>query len=592
MPVMSGTAVVTAYPSGYNVNVVTWSAVTNALRYGVFSSPAPGGVYTLLAPAGTATSYTDSTATVGATMYYKVTSYFAAAATPATTSTANPVTQFPGVPVTAAFRAGAGGAESGNPADGTNHVAWSSSAGSTSYQLYASQGAGDAPVTTTTAMSYDAVGVLRGSRVDYYAVGVNACHSNVGDPLVGVPCLSANAPAGTTRAGGVVPVSVYQRPVQPPTPSVQVAPTLTTNYVRLVFAGNGDAGSPASGKFCGTPGLCDYSLARRVELGAWTSTPVTAWYGSGQYTLDPAYSDANNSGYWGRTFDWEVRTWNPGGWSDPAPRATTLTYPAPFWPTWAGLSEPGYSFSTNLGLGAARQPQQTLTWSQSDGAGKGYWYRSNPTSSWVPTGAALTTGSSRAAAGTVYQYAVLARSNAALDRVVNYSIQQAPGTVSSIQARWQCLESAGQWRVYYDSVDSRPVAGLAADSSRYFTTTNGSFGASGGPNNSKTDGTPRVMPVSAPAWSANSVVGGYYSAGMPNVVGWGSYTTFDNILNTRAGVGTAKNYSVALSLGTTRYNSAKFTGCSGTSSAWKFVAATRENYDRLAVPRILRAYAP
>jgi len=570
----------TAYPNGYGSSYLAWPATPGALRYGVFRSASAGGAYTLLNTV-TVLTYTDATPVLGSTWYYKVTAYFTADPTPATSSAVNSVQQFPAVPVTAGFAARGSGVTSGNVVDGTNHVAWAASAGSASYQLYVSQGGAASLVAATAVLAYDHGGQALGSRADYFAVGVNACHDDPADPLFGTSCLSPNKPGGTVAPA---PVSIYQRPAAPAL-SVNIAPTLATNFTRLLFARNGDAGSPAAAKFCDTPGLCTYTLARSLDGTPWVGTTWTPYYGSGVYTLDPSVSDANNSGWWGRTADWTVATWNPGGWSNYAVAARARTYPSPFAVTAATLV-PGYKFSTTAGLSGSRYYTRDLTWGTSYGVGMYYWYRPYPTAAWVATGAGLSTPTDRTFAGTVYAYTIQAQSDNGLIRQIGYTVQTAPATLRHIQARWQCLESNDTWRIRYDSVDSRPLYGLAADQAYYDLLPSP---ANGGTNNSGTDGVHALLVLTA--FTPNTIQTGWASGAMPNIIGYGQYMTFENRLNLRAG-SHGSLYSVALALGTNRSASALFTGCGGSSSAWQYVDAVKANYPDGSVPRTLTASSP
>jgi len=579
---LPATQLPTAYPNGYGSNYLAWPATTGALRYGVFRSATPAGAYTLLATV-TARTYTDATAALGSTWYYEVTAYFTAALTPATTSSANAVLQFPAVPVTSGFAARGSGATSGNVVDGTNHVAWGASAGSASYQLYVSQGGAPSLVAATAALGYDHTGRALGSRADYFAVGVNACHNDPTDPQAGTSCLSPNKPSGPAAP---VDVSVYQRPAAP-APSVTVAPSLATNFTRLVFTRNGDAGSPPAAKFCDVPGLCNYGLERSLDGAAYAATSWTPYYGGGMYTLDPATSDANNSGYWGRIFDWRVHTWNPGGWSDYSAADRTLTYPSPFAVTAATLTS-GYKFVTTAGLSGSNTYDQSLDWGGAYGTGMAYWYRANPSYAWVYTGTGTATGAaSKASAGSLYAYTIQAQSDNGRIRQIGYTIQSAPATIRHIQARWQCLESNDTWRIRYDSVDSRPVSGFAADYA-YYDLLPSPY--NGGTHNSGTDGVHAL--VSATAFTPNTIQTGWASNAMVNKTGVGAYMTFENRANTRAGVSRVLNYSVALALGTNRSSSALFTGCGGSNTAWEYVSAVTANYPDGSVPRTLTAYAP
>jgi len=186
----------------------------------------------------------------------------------------------------------------------------------------------------------------------------------------------------------------------------------------------------------------------------------------------------------------------------------------------------------------------------------------------------------------VYAYTIQAQSDNGLIRQIGYTVQTAPATLRHIQARWQCLESNDTWRIRYDSVDSRPLYGLAADQAYYDLLPSP---ANGGTNNSGTDGVHALLVLTA--FTPNTIQTGWASGAMPNIIGYGQYMTFENRLNLRAG-SHGSLYSVALALGTNRSASALFTGCGGSSSAWQYVDAVKANYPDGSVPRTLTASSP
>jgi|GEM_PF-6597490 len=583
---------VRAYPLTYGQNLVSWLADSDSLRFVVSRSDTVGGTYTALATVyAPSTTYVDPAAALGGIKFYKVTAYNSVNPTPATTSpTGNQAMQFPATPVTYGFVAGGCASyQSGNCGDGTNHVAWTSGLGSTSYDLYNAwnNGAAVRLATNIVSLGYNHIGgsVRLGSLIDYYAVGVNACHTDVDDPQNPTACVSQNGPGG-----GVTPVrvKVYQRP---PTPGVSVLagyPNLATNLSRLSFVRNGDLNNPAGTKFChlGTS-YCQWALERSVDGLPWQGSVVLGEYfdaGTSTTSIDPYRSDASAGGYWGKIFDWRVRTWNPGGYSDYSAVDRTLTYPSPYGITDAAMVA-GYKFSTNTNTPhtGSRIYSTDVTWGVSNGTGIAYRYQHDAGIPWTGFSGARSTPTSKVNPGTIYSHLIQAQANNGLIRTIGYNIQTAPATLRNMRARWQC--KSGVWRIHYESVDTRPISGWAADAARWDLV----GASSSGSNNSGTDGWHAIL--AGTAFAPNIVATGWYTGARPNLAGQGEYITVGNTHSTRGGVNRVYNYSITLSLGTVRGISMVFIGSCNTGS-WKNVTDNTLNYPAGGIPRTLTGSNP
>ena len=482
------TPLLQAWPASYNNNDLTWSLPAGAAlvdHYKVFRSDSPGGALTDLTPtnlAGDRLTYTDPTAPLGLTKYYKVAAYTTTDLTPTASSLENPALQFPAVPVMAGFVKGGTGTSSGSSAlnddaTGTNHVAWSASAGSTGgYNVYWNQGTSAATLSGRSAtLTWDEVR-SRGSRFSYWAVGVNACHdpSELADPLrATTQCLSGNKPGGTVAP---VPVAVYQRPRQPE-PTVYVGPdrtaypNLATNFTRLLFTHNGDAGNPAGDKFCNEV-TCTITMAKKVngattwDYAAGKTENYTDLAADDAVAVDPDLSDDDASVDWGATFEWSFQTCNDGGCSTYSVSDVTLTYPGKFGVTHASFGS-GYKMNYAQNLTWVKVDYRAgLTWSAAAGFAVGYSYEKYDGSADSVYSPSMSYATLQVQTpGREYDNAIHARAANGLIRTLNYRTQSAPGTVKSISGRIQC--ETNRWRMNWEGTDTHVTGGQPADSSYY-----------------------------------------------------------------------------------------------------------------------------
>ena len=344
-PALTSTA---ARVTGYSQNTFSWSPTPSSTSYYVYRySNRPGYTYLPLTYTFTATTYTDVLSPggtsapqdwLGYTYHYLVysvnngprsfngTSAVTGKIYGNFTNYSNYFDQYPADPgpVTAT------GSEVN--ADGTNNAKWGAGRGAETYKLYRTwkngtgtyaDNGGHWAATVGNVLTYNNVGVPRGTRTYYKSVASNA---------TGV---SPNFYLGNTE--DTTTNDAYQLPGEVATPDFfwgEAMPNLNDNKFYLQWWYNQprypDAGNPDDAKFCvvNSTTLCSYQIWRGVND---TAVPTNI------YNLAARTSTVeNNASYtgtatgWGASNSMTVKACNPGGCSDGDVKKIVNTYPAAF----------------------------------------------------------------------------------------------------------------------------------------------------------------------------------------------------------------------------------------------------------------------
>jgi len=293
---------------------LTWTVTSGAASYDIYRSTTKGGEGTTPFQTNiTSTSFTDSGLTDGITYYYEISAVNAGGQSPLSSEiSATPQVPAPGAPASVSAQHG----------DGQVVLAWSASAGATSYGLFRSTapgGEGNTPwISGLTFTSYTDSGLVNGTTYYYEISAVNA--------------------------GGQSPLSseISATP-QVPAPGAPAA----------VSAKAGDGQVALSWAL--TSGATSYDIYRSTTKGGEGTTPFQTNVTSTSFT-DSGLTD-------GTTYYYEISAVNAGGESPLSSEVSaTPQVPAPGAPA---------SVSANAGDG-----QIALSWSASAGAVSYNIYRS------------------------------------------------------------------------------------------------------------------------------------------------------------------------------------------------------------------------
>jgi fibronectin type 3 domain-containing protein/regulation of enolase protein 1 (concanavalin A-like superfamily) len=239
---------------------LTWSASTGATSYTVKRSATSGGAYTTLATGVTATSYSDTGLTAGATWYYVVSASNTGESVDSTEASATTLAETPsGLAATVV---------SSSAID----LSWNATAGATGYDVKRSTSAGgpfDTIASAVTATAFSDSGLNAATTYHYVVAATNA--------------------AGTSPDSASVNATTL--PLPPATPAGLVA----------------------------TPGIGQVSLTWSAVSGATGYTVKRATVSGGSYTVvasdlaSPSYTDTGLTN--GTTYYYVVNATNTGGTS-------------------------------------------------------------------------------------------------------------------------------------------------------------------------------------------------------------------------------------------------------------------------------------
>ncbi|MGO8670870.1 MAG: fibronectin type III domain-containing protein, partial [Capsulimonadaceae bacterium] len=189
--------------AGVNQVALTWTSVTGAAFYAVYSGTVSGGESaTPIATGVTASSYTNTGLTAGTTYYYKVTAVDAAGTSAESTEVSATPTGAPPTTPTGLTATG-----------GTAQVAlaWTAGTGATSYNIYRGTASGGESATAVasgiTLVSYTNTGLSAGVAYFYKVAAVNAYGTSAQSTEATASTL-AGVPAGLTATAGNAQVAL------------------------------------------------------------------------------------------------------------------------------------------------------------------------------------------------------------------------------------------------------------------------------------------------------------------------------------------------------------------------------------------------